>query len=81
MKLRYKIVLIDLSVTLLYFIAIRMHFQSPDPIGIDVAIDKIVDSIIFIALYNWINIIWLVVIMIGLISEKRKCSWAVCFQL
>ncbi len=76
MKTRYKILLFNLVITLLYFVFVWLMINSEsDSNSVESTIETIINVIAgfyFMIQYIWVNVLWVFFILYGLIKKKKE---------
>lgn len=75
-KTRYKLVLLNIILTILYYLIVRLMIISNSSIqdgeGIfDIVLDILAASLLIIQ-YLWINVFWILALLYGIIKRKKE---------
>ena len=83
MKTRYKILLLNVAVTLLYCLGfvIFLPQQTEDLKIVPSIITALSWAFLFLVNYNWIHLIWLGLIVVGIIKKKREFIYGGIFSI
>ncbi|MFB0923966.1 MAG: hypothetical protein QMB65_01580 [Vicingaceae bacterium] len=74
MKTRFKILLFNVFVSVLYYVFVLLFLTNINSIeeGVVDFITAIFKTIILIIYYNWIHVIWGGLILLGIIKKKKE---------
>ena len=83
MKTRYKILLFNIILTLLYYLAfvIFLPKQTENLEILPSIITAFSMAFLFIVNYNWVHLIWLGFIVVGIIKKKREFIYGGVFSI
>jgi hypothetical protein len=83
MKLRYKILILNITVTLLYYIGfiVLLPIKTEGLSVLSAFSSAIYYSFLFVVNYNWIHLIWLGFIVTGIIKKKREFIYGGLFSI
>lgn len=74
MKTRYKILIVNVCLSVLYYVFILLNFTNNkfDENEIVNFLSLLVNAISYLVYYNWINVLWLGLIIFGLIKKNKE---------
>lgn len=83
MKTRYKILILNIILTLLYYIGFMVLLPiKTEGLGVLSAVSTaLYFAFLFIVNYNWIHVIWLGFIVVGTIKKKRELIYGGIFSI
>ncbi len=83
MKKRYKILIINIALTLLYYLGFRILLPIEiEGLGVLSAVSSaIYYAFLFVVNYNWIHVIWVALIVFGIIKKKREFIYGGLFSI
>jgi len=81
MKTRYKVLLLNVILSLLYYASGWFYFSLYHPNGVGEFFTAFVNVIIFLSFYNLINLIWIGLIIYGKIKKNKEIYYGGIYSL
>jgi len=74
LKTRYKIVFLDIVLTFLFYLSFLVYYNYTKETDGEIAdaLTNVINSIIYLTHYAWINLFWLSIIGYGFVKKKKE---------